>query len=60
MWDVVVGVLSLNNDIIASLGLIRTPFIKKSTIDLNKHNSVRMHPYARGCIDKKNQKNYQK
>jgi|688.fasta_scaffold610474_1 hypothetical protein len=40
------GFLSLNHDIITSLGLIHTPIIQKSTVNLNRHNSVRMHPYA--------------
>ncbi len=40
------GVWSLNHDITTSLGLSPTPIFLKSTPNLHRHTSVRMHPYA--------------
>ncbi len=40
------GVWRLNHDITASLGLSPTPIFLKSTPDLRRCNSVRVHPYA--------------
>ncbi len=40
------GVWSLNQDITTSFGLSPTPSFPKSTPDLHRRNSVRVHPYA--------------
>ncbi len=40
------GVWSLNHDITTSLGLRPTPIFLKSTADLQRRNSVRVHPFA--------------
>ncbi len=42
------GAWSLNHDITTSSGLrlSPTPIFLKSTPDLQRHNSVRVHPYA--------------
>ncbi len=40
------GVWSLNHDITTSHRLSPTPIILKSTPDLHRRNSVRVHPYA--------------
>jgi hypothetical protein len=39
-------VWSRNNEITTSLRLCPTPIFLKSTPDLHRHNSVRVHPYA--------------